>query len=244
MLKRAIPIFAVAGLCIAAALEITHPPTPRLIYNKSQSAPVGWYRLDPNGVILRDVKVAAFAPTDARKLAEERGYLPANIPLIKTVWAVGGDRICAINGVISAPNRPDILASREDSLGRRMPELKDCFTLKEGQVFLISTDVQTSWDSRYFGPVELEDVLGTVHYLGKQHGSLGAAGGGSRGLGVEGKIKAGSAPLWLSPCLHIFFGSAPKIEGSTPFPTQSSMVFEVSGGAPYPESHANPHWPE
>lgn len=241
MLTRAISIAVMLALCIVTIYEITNPPTPRLLYNKSKSAPIGWYVLTPDGEVTRDVKVAAFAPAEARKFAADRGYLPANIPLIKTVWAVGGEQICSTNGMITVPNRPDIHAQPQDSLGRRLPQTEGCFTLRADEVFLISTDVQTSWDSRYFGPVELNDVLGTVHYLGRLSESFGIAGGWARALGVERKIKDNSAPWALFPRwglgLHIFVRGAPLIMRSAPFSSELPMAPGFYGGAPYPESH-------
>ena len=38
------------------------------------------------------------------------------------------------------------------------------------EVFLISNDVQTSFDGRYFGPVKRENLLGRIEYLGKFKG--------------------------------------------------------------------------
>ncbi len=224
------------ALCAAVVWEIVSPPTPLLIYNRSESAPIGWYALDSNGGVTRDVKVAAFAPETARKLADNRHYLPQHIPIIKTVWAVTGEKVCSINGVISAPNRPDIHATMQDSLGRAMPVWHGCITLEKHEVFLVSTDVQTSWDSRYFGPVLLDNVLGTVRYLGVKPDDLAASGiahGWARDMseanGAEGKIKDGGAPSALTPCLHIFLGGAPLAHGSTPVSTVRPVINSVAG---------------
>lgn len=157
---------AIIALCGTVAYEVTTPPTPLLIYNKSDSAPHGWYRVDPQGRIEKDVSVAAFAPDGARDLADERGYLPAHIPLIKTVWAVAGEEVCAENGVVSAPGRPDIFVKPFDSAGRAMPSWRGCITLQPGEIFLVSVRTETSFDSRYFGAIDRQNVLGTAHYLG------------------------------------------------------------------------------
>jgi len=162
-----ITLTAAALLCAAAFTQIIHPPTPRLIYNPTESAAVGWYLVDPKGDINHNEKVAAFAPKEARRLADARGYLPDHLPLIKSVWAVPGDEVCAKDGVVSARNRPDISVQKYDSKTRPMPHWNDCITLKRDEYFLVSEDVQTSWDSRYFGPVQKKDILGTVDYLGQ-----------------------------------------------------------------------------
>lgn len=159
----------VTALCGASVYTMIVPQTPYILYNKSDSAPIGWYRLDPNGAPKRDAMVAAFAPAQARNLADMRDYLPYEIPLLKSVWAVGGEKVCSENGTIRAPNRPDIYALAQDGLGRDLPHWEGCITLSDRQVFLVSTYVQNSFDSRYFGAVELEDVLGTVEYLGEVH---------------------------------------------------------------------------
>jgi len=99
MLMRLIPFAAVTVFCGMTLWQIVDPPSPKLIYNTSPSAPVGWYSLNTEGAITRDAMIAAFAPAEARNLADARGYLPDNIPLIKTVWAIGGDRVCSTNGV-------------------------------------------------------------------------------------------------------------------------------------------------
>lgn len=174
--RRILICGAVAALCIASLIEIAAPPTPRLLYNKSESAPVGWYAVTPDSRIERNAMVAAFAPADARKLAHDRGYLPHHIPLIKTVWVVAGEEVCAENGVVRAPNRPDIFTYELDSLGREMPFWQGCIILEKNEVFLVSTDVQTSFDSRYFGAVPIENVLGAARYLGTVRNPFGMAG--------------------------------------------------------------------
>jgi conjugative transfer signal peptidase TraF len=176
MVKRIVISGAVATFCIASLVEIAAPPIPRLLYNKSLSAPVGWYAVAPSSRIERDVMVAAYAPADARKLAHDRGYVPHHIPLIKTVWAIEGEEVCSENGIVRTPNRPDILAYELDSLGREMPSWQGCIILENNEVFLVSTDVQTSFDSRYFGVVSVENVLGATHYLGTIRNPLGIAG--------------------------------------------------------------------
>ena len=164
--RKSVAGVSVIALCAVTAASIYSPPTPRLIYNKSESAPRGWYAIDPGGVVERDRKVGAFAPVSARNLADSRGYLPHHIPLIKTVWATAGDEICELDGVVRTANRPDLLALQKDSLGRDMPSWRGCIVLKNDEIFIVSTDVQTSFDSRYFGPVSKENVLGAARFLG------------------------------------------------------------------------------
>jgi conjugative transfer signal peptidase TraF len=155
-------------LILASSVEIAFPPKPVLLYNPSESAPVGWYRLRPKAPIENDILVAAYAPETARRLAHERDYLPYDYPLIKTIWAMPGAYICIQNNRVRVPNRPDIYQLAQDGLGRDMPLLSGCFTLGNDEYFLISKDVQTGFDSRYFGPVARDNILGRVQYLGNR----------------------------------------------------------------------------
>lgn len=157
-------------LCFATLYQIVHPSVPHLLYNPSPSAPIGWYRIEPNRAAFRDDLVAAYAPREASRFAIERQYLPPDIPLIKTVWAVAGEQVCHKNGAVHVDRRPTLIVLSHDSLGRPLPSRDGCYHLSKGEVFLVSTDVQTSFDSRYFGPVQVSDVLGSVRYLGRFRG--------------------------------------------------------------------------
>ncbi|MEM6625096.1 MAG: S26 family signal peptidase [Pseudomonadota bacterium] len=232
---------AAAAVSAGAVFQIMAPPVPRVIYNASESAPRGWYWLNPSGEIVPGVRVAAFATPEAQALAEARGYLPSGAPLLKTVWAVGGDRICIENQTVRAPNHPDIHALARDGAGRDLPQLSRCFELAPNEIFLVSNDVQASFDSRYFGPVHRDLVLGTVRYLGgarKKQNSDGVSDqGGARGFGAEGKIKTRRPPKALSPCLHIFFGRAPHKAGRPGRCVVSPTFAGESGRPPSPQSH-------
>ena len=160
----------IAGVLTLAVItttgQILFPPKPVLFYNPSYSAQVGWYKLKPDDAIVSGVQVAAYAPEWARQMADERGYLPYDYPLIKTVWAVHGDEVCYNNQSVSVPKRPDIPVLGQDVLGRDMPQKSGCIVLKSGEYLIISPDVQTGFDSRYFGPVGRENIVGVVEYLG------------------------------------------------------------------------------
>ena len=170
MLIRALGFVALVALCTASLVQIVRPSVPRFLYNPSPSAPIGWYRLRPDAYAHRGDLVAALAPESGAALALERDYLPPNIPLIKTVWAASGEQICHVDGQVLVQGRPALVVLKHDMLGRSLPSRSGCYELSKDEVFLISNDVQTSFDSRYFGPVKRENLLGRVEYLGKLRG--------------------------------------------------------------------------
>jgi len=161
-------MLSVTALCTASLVQIVRPSVPRLLYNPSASAAVGWYKL--NDYARRGDLVAALAPENGAALAMERKYLPPNIPLIKTVWAISGEEICHVNGQVFVKGRPPLIVLKHDVQGRLLPSRSGCYKLLEDEVFLVSTNVQTSFDSRYFGPVKRENLLGRVEYLGQFKG--------------------------------------------------------------------------
>ena len=167
---RKVAISLLACACVAgAASDLAFDLRPRVLYNPSLSAPVGWYRIEPKTSFYSDDRVAVFAPEEARKLASNRGYLPYDYPLIKIIWAGPGEMVCRSEaGIVSVPNRPDITALAQDSLGRDMPVWSGCLMLEQNQYFIASPGHDHGWDSRYFGPVNIDDILGMALFLGNE----------------------------------------------------------------------------
>lgn len=171
MFRQLLISASAAGLTALTVLQITHPPSPKLLYNPSQSAPIGFYKVYRASGLERADHVAAFAPEWARELADKRGYLPKDLPLIKQIWAVKGDQICTDGRQVSGPNGSVTARLLQDRLGRDMPFFQGCIVLSSDEYFLISIDEKHGkfygFDSRYFGPVKLEQILGRVQYLGE-----------------------------------------------------------------------------
>jgi len=152
---------AIPVLALATASFFSLPK--KLIYNASASAPIGFYWLDQERVSRGDY-VLARVPERVRVLIEDRGYLPSEIPLIKRVMGVAGDKICRrgqeilINGVTVA------VAQRSDGLGRKLPKWQGCHILTKDN-FLLLQDHPQSFDSRYFGPIGRRLIIGRATRL-------------------------------------------------------------------------------
>lgn len=160
--KRAGAPLALAGLALASiGFAWLADPAPRLVWNASASVPIGLYRVT-GGTPQRSDLVLALPPPTVRRLAAERGYLTAGVPLVKRIAATTGDIVCAadqtlfINGVAVAT----MLAS--DGRGRPMPQWHGCVTLGADSVLLLLADVPTSFDGRYFGPSRRTDLRGRL----------------------------------------------------------------------------------
>ncbi|MCR4265847.1 S26 family signal peptidase [Nitratireductor sp. ZSWI3] len=136
-------------------------PSPRLVWNASASAPVGLYRVGRDAPARGDLMLAR-APESVAALAARRGYLPRSVPLVKRIAAQPGEHVCAFNEVIIIGG--EIVARRleKDHRGRPLPWWNACRRLSEREVFLLNGDAPGSFDSRYFGPVPVENVIGRL----------------------------------------------------------------------------------
>lgn len=152
---------AIPVLALAFASAISLPK--KLIYNASESAPIGFYWIDQQPISRGDY-VYVRVPERVRDLAIKRGYLPPDVPLLKRVVGLNGDRICrdaieiSVNGAVVAT------AERRDGLGRAMPDWHGCHILTDRTVFLLQ-DHPRSFDGRYFGPVDRRLIVGRATFL-------------------------------------------------------------------------------
>ncbi len=152
------------GVCAGLGFAACTKPMPFVVWNASASMPVGLYWLSRPGALTRGDLVLVWLPAAARRLAAERGYMPADTPAIKRVAAIAGDRICAAGRAIyiNGQRRADTLT--HDRLGRSLVPWTGCEVLSEGQFFLLN-HAPASFDGRYFGPSLRTDVVGVLSPL-------------------------------------------------------------------------------
>jgi len=143
------------------ATSATLAPTPRLVWNASASAPIGFY-WRVAGRPSRGDLVLARAPIWARRLAAERRYLPLNVAIVKRVAAVAGDVVCASGDTISVNGRVVAHRLASDRMGHPLPQWEGCETLGAGEFFLLMAAVPDSFDGRYFGVTDRRDIIGRL----------------------------------------------------------------------------------
>lgn len=157
---RAIILSGIGIVAIAAGASAALP-SPLLLYNPSPSVPVGYYVR--SGERPGKGKLIAFhVPKLGLPYAEKHMPYVVRGSIIKKVVADAGDHVCttadnrlAINGKVIAP-----IADR-DSHGRPLPRWTGCRTLGAGEYFVFSDRIANSYDSRYYGPVKTEQIIGT-----------------------------------------------------------------------------------
>lgn len=157
------PKSAILGLILIGGIALAAPPrAPRLVWNATASAPRGLYFLFVTREFHRGDLVLAVPPAWVRDLAARRGYLPADVPLIKRIAASAEDRVCSdgihirVNSHIAAVRLPS------DARHRPLPQWTGCTVLDSHHDFLLMEGVPASFDGRYFGPTPIANNLGRL----------------------------------------------------------------------------------
>lgn len=133
-------------------------------YNMTASLPLGIWKIDKTFThIERDDYVWFMPPKEISAFAAERGYLKNDtIPMLKLVHGLPGDTYSFFDDVVSINNTVIENAKRRqvDSKGRPMTQIEGGI-VPEGQLFVL-TPHSHSFDSRYFGPIPMANIIGTA----------------------------------------------------------------------------------
>jgi len=150
---------AITGIALVGFGAALHR-MPILVWNASASVPIGLYRVI-SGAPKRDDFVLVRTPDSVKMLADERGYLPVGVPLVKHIAAVVGDDVCALNLAVTINEKVVARQLESDRAGRPLPHWNGCRKLDQDEYFLL-TEAADSFDSRYFGPVARANIIGRL----------------------------------------------------------------------------------
>jgi conjugative transfer signal peptidase TraF len=150
--------FAAMATIITAFIH----PQPRLIWNASASVPVGLYRLRPSSSPKVGELVAVLPPKALGAYLADRHYLPLDVPMLKHVAAVAGQRVCRAGTRITVDGKYLGDARDRDRRGRALPIWDGCRSLSADDIFLMNPDVPDSFDGRYFGPLPTATIVGRL----------------------------------------------------------------------------------
>lgn len=147
---------ATVGIALTAFIDVPR----KLIWNASASVPVGLYAITTADHLAVGDHVAIDPPEPLATFLAERGYLPRGVPLLKTIAATQGQRVCRIGNKIIINGRAVGEAFVRDRLGRDLPHWQGCRRISEGQFFLMNASVPDSFDGRYFGSTPAIAIIG------------------------------------------------------------------------------------
>ena len=147
-------LFAIAGILASSPAR-----RPLIIWNASQSAPLGLYQVFA-GCPTRGQLALIRLTNHWSSFANHRGYLPHNVYLLKPLSAISGEWVCRFGSRVFL--RDQIVRARpSDLFGRLLPIWQGCHKLSAGELFFLARP-SGSFDSRYFGPILSSQVVGTA----------------------------------------------------------------------------------
>lgn len=130
-----------------------------IIFNGSRSMPIGLYLRQADADIGVGSVVTARAASVSPEYAAARAFIDPNDRFIKRVAAAAGDEVCAEGQEVRINGRAAATRAFQDSAGRTLPRWRGCVTLAEDEFFLLG-ESPDSFDSRYWGPIERQDIEG------------------------------------------------------------------------------------
>ena len=144
------------------AFALFGDPSHKVIYNGSSSVPPGWYGSRPARSVSVGMLVLVRLPQAAQQMAERRHYLPADVPVLKHIAALPGAKVCEHGGAVTVNGELMARALSHDASGRALIAWSGCRALAMTELFLLNSLSRTSFDSRYFGPVDRSQMIGAA----------------------------------------------------------------------------------
>lgn len=148
--------FACVGVAVASFVSLP----VKLVWNASASVPIGFYEIVPvRHPAVADL-LAVMPPKPLADFMVARRYIGRDVPLMKRVMALPGQKVCRIGLHITVDGVPVGDALDRDRKGRPLPVWQGCWRVPAGDLFLMNPNVRDSFDGRYFGPLPARDVIG------------------------------------------------------------------------------------
>ncbi|SHM13853.1 conjugation peptidase TraF. Serine peptidase. MEROPS family S26C [Nitrosospira sp. Nsp11] len=140
-------------------------------FNSTRSIPIGLYWITDEPVTKEAYVIFCPPVSSLFDEARDRGYISAGFCpgdygfMMKRVLAAGNDCIdmtgegVRVNGQLLDASK----AMKADSAGRVMPHYSASgYTLRNREMLLMSDVSATSFDGRYFGPVDVSQIRGVI----------------------------------------------------------------------------------
>ena len=165
MTGRVMTLLTALLAATAVLSSIAAKPVTRLLWNASESVPIGLYRLQPTDRLFVTELVAIEPPEPFATFLAEGRYLPRGIPMLKRVLALPGQTVCREELRITVDKTEMGVAREHDSRGRPLPVWQGCHVVADGEVFLMNWQSANSLDGRYFGALPASAIVGRAEPL-------------------------------------------------------------------------------
>jgi conjugative transfer signal peptidase TraF len=165
MMTRSETLITMSIAIVVHVLSLCMKPAPLLLWNASESVPIGLYSIESGDQFAVTNLVVAMPPSPLATFLDERGYAPLGVPLIKRILALPGQSVCRSELVISVDGVAMGMALAHDRRARPLPVCQGCRAIAQDEVFLMNWDEPASFDGRYFGPIQLSTIIGQAKPL-------------------------------------------------------------------------------
>ena len=162
MMRPRSTLLMTALAALGPASSLLFDIAPRLAWNASASAPTGFYRIHPGRTPRLSDMIFITPPAPLATWMARRHYLPLGVPLLKHVRALPGQTICRSGATVWIEGKAVARALETDRFGRPLPVWTGCHRMRRGQIFLLNAEAPDSLDSRYFGPIGSDGLIGTA----------------------------------------------------------------------------------
>ena len=160
---RRLPCLVMTAVGAGVGLLSLLPQTPRMLWNFTESVPLGLYDIAQSVPAKGDfVALAPIGEVEATLVAYH--ILPKGRLLLKELAAVAGDTVCRVDKVVTVDGATVATAKERARDGRPLPAWSGCHVLRIGEVFVLARH-PNSFDSRYLGPVGSSQIVGVARPL-------------------------------------------------------------------------------
>ena len=135
-----------------------------IIYNPSESVPRGFYYYAGMSFKKGDLVLFPVPAIVTEYVAKNYGEKTLQY-FVKPVLAMNEEHICfkEENFELEGEFLADIRLN--DSQGKPLPLWKECRNLAGNEVFVFADRIENSFDSRYYGPIKKEQIIGVYKPL-------------------------------------------------------------------------------
>jgi len=147
-------------LILTILTSVTKKLGYHVTYSATSSMPKGFYLIVPTKKISRNDIVEFIMPPNVIKFAKEKRWIPQSGLIIKYVFGIPQDHICIRNHSIWINNKKVARIYKFYEKNKLLPQAKICGKLNKNQYVLLSKVSERSFDSRYFGVVSSQEILG------------------------------------------------------------------------------------
>ncbi len=131
----------------------------QIVYNDSPSVPVGWYIRTGKDPVVGEI-VDFPIPESVRPYVEGRTGPYEGWYILKPIVAAEGDHVSTAGGRLTINGAVVAEIVSADAEGKPVPTWSGSRRLEAGELFVLSTRIARSFDSRIYGPIRAADITG------------------------------------------------------------------------------------